>query len=489
MMHEDDSDPGPSDNDAPAFDPDVVRAIGSVKRARASARRKPKGRADELTEIDIAERVIQRFGDELRYCAAFGGWHAWTGTHWALDVLERARECVKTVARDLATDAVDNDDLWAAAKRCASSHGIGSILDVMRSDPRVVFAPDAANRDPWLLNARNGTIDLRTGGLRAHDRGDLITRCCGTDYVAEVDAPRFDAFMRDIQPDSQVRAYLSRLFGYAAIGVVQEHVLGVLWGVGKNGKSVLSEVVMAALGDYAKPGPTSLIVQNGHHEPHPTDVASCVGSRLVVVHETKRGARFDASKVKLLTGGDRLTARHMREDYFTFVPSHTLLMLSNYKPEADATDAALWRRVQLIPFPYVVPEERRDKTLAATIIRDELQGVLAFLVAGAVSWGTVGLSPPQVVLDASAAYRSAEDTMTHWLEERCRVTAGAFCMGGALYESYRTWCKANGFDAMRNNDFAAELEGRGFKGTKGKNGKRYDGIGLQTEEGDDRYGD
>lgn len=476
----------PPEDDAP-HPADSANVIPITRARRASARAK-KDPTRELTEIDIAERVIQRFGIDLRYCAALGGWHAWSGTHWAQDALESARECVKAVARDLATDAVADDDLWGAAKRCASSNGTSSILDVMRSDARVVFAPDQANADPWLLNCTNGTVDLRTGVLAEHDRKQLITRCAGAPYHAECAAPRFDGFLRDIQHEHEMRAYLSRLLGYAAIGVVQEHVLGVMWGTGKNGKSVLSEVAMAALGDYAKPGPTSLIVQNGHHEPHPTDIASCVGSRLVVVHETKRGARFDSSKVKLLTGGDRLTARHMRQDFFTFVPSHTLLMLSNYKPEADATDSALWRRVHLIPFPYVVPEEKRDKTLAATIIREELAGVLSWIVAGAVAWISTGLCPPKTVVDASASYRSAEDTLSQWIEDRCVILPSATCMGGTLMESYQRWCKAMGFDSVRGTDFAAELEGRGYVGSRSAKGKVYKGIGLAAEASNDEFG-
>src|SRR5690606_17131491 len=145
-------------------------------------------------------------------------------------------------------------------------------------------------------------------------------------------------------------------------------------------------------------------------EPHPTDVASCVGSRLVIVHETKRGASFDASKVKLLTGGHQLTARHMRQDFFTLPPRHTLVMLSNHKPEADATDSALWRRVQLVHFGIVIPEERRDPQLAARIREHEAAGVLAWLVRGALEWQRIGLSPPAVVREATEAYRSAEDT-------------------------------------------------------------------------------
>lgn len=310
--------------------------------------------------------LVERFGSELRYCGPLGGWFRWCGTHWEPDVRERARECAKEIARALAEEAASllDDDTFRSAKRAGSARGVAAILDLARSAPGIVFAPEEADCNPWLLSCANGTIDLRTGALRPHDRADLITRASPVAHDPGAQAPRFEHFLAEIQPEPEVRAYLARLFGYAAVGLVRDHVLGVLWGPGANGKSVLADVVTHVMGGYARPGPSSLIVANGNHDPHPTDVATCVGSRLLVVHETKRGASFDASKVKLLTGGDRLTARHMREDFFSFVLSHTLLMLSNYRPAADAGDAALWRRMQLVPFEVVIPPKRRDPLLA-----------------------------------------------------------------------------------------------------------------------------
>jgi P4 family phage/plasmid primase-like protien len=279
------------------------------------------------------------------------------------------------------------------------------------------------------------------------------------------------------------------LLGYAANGVVREHALGVLWGCGANGKSVLADVVMHVLGDYAKPGPSSLIVHDGKHTPHPTDVASCVGSRLVVVHETKRGASFDASKVKLLTGGDKLTARYMRQDFFVFEPSHTLVMLSNYKPEADANDAALWRRVQLVPFDVVIPVEKQDRELAEKIKANEAAGVLRWLVQGALQWRKQGLNPPKVILDQTAAYRAAEDVIGRFIEERCTVNPNLKYAAGKLYEAFKEWCTSNGERVIRGNDFSEELRGRGYSKSRDRHGVVYHGLGVNEEEMEGRYGD
>lgn len=456
---------------------------GGVVELDSRRRRKPGPKGGDRTEIEIAEMVIAASGDELRFCADLGGWHVWTGTNWARDERQRARECVKAIARKLADDSAKklDQDLFRAAKRAASSLGTSSILAVMQSDPRIVFAPNDANRDPWLLNARNGTVDLRTGELRPHDRRDLITRCAAAAYVPGAPAPRFDAFLAEVQPDPEVRAYLRRVFGYSACGVVREHVLVVLWGPGANGKSVLAEIIMHALGDYAKPAPPSLIVEQ-HHAHHPTDIASCLGSRLVVVHETRRGASFDASKVKQLTGGDRLEARFMRQDFFTFTPSHTLVMLSNYRPEADATDAALWRRINLVPFAYVVPEDRRDPALAETIKREEIDGALAWIVGGCVDWQARGLAPPTLVLAQTESYRAAEDTIAAFLAERCVAIEGARVKAGALYEAFASWCKATGARVASGRDFAAEIIGRGYERKETGAGRFYIGLGVRADD-------
>jgi putative DNA primase/helicase len=446
---------------------------------RARRKRKVQAEGGERTELQLSELLVEGYRHELRYCGPLGGWFSWCGTHWRPDVLERARECVKDIARRQADEAAAtlDDQTFKSAKRAGSAGGVSAILDLARSAPGIVFAPEDADRDPWALACASGVIDLRTGKLRRHDRAELITRASPVAYDPSATAPRFDRFLAEIQPDPEVRAYLARLCGYAAVGVVREHVLGVLWGPGANGKSVFADIVTHVLGDYARPGPSTLIVANGQHEPHPTDVASCVGSRLVIVHETKRGASFDSSKVKLLTGGDRLTARHMREDFFQFTPSHTLVMLSNYRPSADSSDAAFWRRVLLLPFNVVIPPERRDPLLSEAL-RQEAPGVLRWIVEGALEWQRLGLAPPAVVLAQTEQYRASEDVIGQFLEECTVRLPAASAKAGALYEAFKSWCSSTGQRVVRGNDFAAEILARGFERVKRASGLVYLGVGL-----------
>lgn len=478
MLPEDDMPPHPADAGG------TVTPISAAKPKRHRKAKPAALPADERTDLDLSEMLLARSGESLRYCAALGGWFAWDGARWKVDDRGHARECAKDIARTIAAEAAAllDHNLFRAAKRAGSASGVAAILELARTTPGIVFVAEDANRDPWILNVANGAIDLRTGELRQHNRADMVTRVAPVAFDPAATAPTFDRFLTEVQPDPEVRAFLQRLFGYAAVGVVRDHVLGVLWGSGANGKSVLAECVMHVLGDYARPGPSSLLVTNGHHEPHPTDVASCYGSRLVTVHETKRGAAFDASKIKLLTGGDRLTARHMRQDFFSFAPTHTLVMLSNYKPQADASDSALWRRVLLVPFDVVIPEERRDPQLAERIKATEAAGVLRWVVEGALAWQRSGLAPPPVIRDQTAEYRASEDVIAAFMEERTVRLIGARVAAGAFYSAFKTWCEETGSRRIRSNDFAAELLGRGFRRTETSAGRFYEGIGLRADD-------
>lgn len=437
---------------------------------------------DLMTELDLAEMFAKRCVGLVAYCAALGGWFVFDAFRWALDERESVREMVKDVAREVAAMAAAqlDKDLFKIALRAGSAAGVRAVLELARSMPGIVFAASDADSDPMLLATRGGTIDLRSGAVRAPASDDLITR--GTDVICDPDAtaPMWMAFLERILPHPELRAYVARLMGYAATGLIREHVLGVFWGPGANGKSVFAEVVMRVLGAYAKPGPSSLIVA-ARNEVHPTDVASLIGSRLVVVHETRRGASFDASKVKQLTGGDQLTARFMRQDFITFSPTHLLLMLSNYKPRADASDKALWRRVQLVPFTVTIPEEERDPQLAERILREEAAGVLNWIVAGCLEWQRIGLAPPDIVREQTEAYRAAEDVIGAFIDERCVMLREATVRGGALYKAFEAWSDEQGVRPMRGRDFAAEIIGRGFEKTRDRRGALYRGIGLAAD--------
>jgi len=452
----------------------------------AGKKKKRRAKASD-TELRMCRAIAAEFGGRMRYCEPLGGWFAWTGTHWKRDVIGQCREFVKSYAAELFQQAValQDEDVFRSAKRAGSASGVRALLELLSSEEGIAFEEHEADANPWLLNCANGTLDLKTGELRDHEPKDLLTRCTSVDFDPNAAAPLFEEFLRQIQPGEHVRGFLARFFGYAANGLVREHIMPFFYGPGANGKSVLASTISHALGDYAHPGPPTLISYSGTHEPHPTDVASCVKRRLVILHETQRGAKFNASKVKQLTGGDKLSARFMRADHFEFDPTHTMICLSNYKPQGDGSDAALWRRILLVPFHVTIPDEEQDKQLTEKL-RAEAPGILRWLVEGHRDWHEHGLQVPPSIRQQTADYRAAEDVIGRFIEERCALGPGFKVQGGKLYEAFKRWCSSQGEDPVRGNEFSEELKGRGYAKKRTAAGMVYSGIGLHADETDQK---
>jgi putative DNA primase/helicase len=274
------------------------------------------------------------------------------------------------------------------ARRAESAASVRGALTLASTESSIVVTPDDLDADPFLLNCTNGTLDLRTGELRPHDPADLLTKMTGAPYQPGAAAPEFTKFLEKVQPEQEMRAYLARLLGHGLEGRVVEHVLGIFHGVGRNGKGTLIGAVKSALGDYADAADPDLLTARTF-DAHPTSTADLYGLRLAILHETDKGRHLAEATVKRLTGGDRLKARRMREDFWSFDPSHTFLMLTNHKPLISGTDEAIWARLRLVPWNVVIPADERDLTLADKLAL-ELGAVLDFLVTGYQDWRPAG---------------------------------------------------------------------------------------------------
>ena len=217
--------------------------------------------------------------------------------------------------------------------------------------------------------APTGSLDLRTGELAQHNPGLLLTKMTGAPYHPDATGPAFAKFLQRVQPDPDMRAYLARLLGHALEGRVVSHILPIFHGEGGNGKGTLiNHAVLPALGDYADAADADLLTARTF-DAHPTGVADLCGLRLAVLHETDAGRHLAEGTVKRLTGGDRLKARRMREDFWSFDPSHTFVMLTNHRPIVTGTDEGIWRRLRLVPWEVVIPAADRDEELPDTLTR------------------------------------------------------------------------------------------------------------------------
>lgn len=412
------------------------------------------------------------------------GWYVWDGARWRPDddgaPLRAVRDVLNAALDELPwLDKPEREALFKDITRCESAGAMNGVLTIAAADERIATAPDRLDTNPYLVNCRNGTVDLTTGRLREHDPADLITRVTGCDYRPDAESPVWVKFIGEILPDAEVRSFVKRLLGQSLLGLVREHLLPIFTGSGKNGKSTLIETVRAALGDYAMEAEPDLLL--ARDRAHPTGLADLMGRRLVTCQETDEGRRLAVATVKRLTGGDRIRARRMREDFFEFQASHTVVMITNHKPQVPGDDDALWRRIRIIPFSVVV--DQPDVTLPERL-RADLPGVLAWLVAGYGEYLREGLEEPDSVAAEKQAYRDGADALGRFLDERAMLAANAFVKARELFAAWSSWCHENGEQAGTEVVFAAAMSRRGIEKKRSSSGQVYRGVGLYASEGE-----
>lgn len=274
---------------------------------------------------------------------------------------------------------------------------------VSLSRPDLAILPATLDAHTWWLNVDNGTLDLRNGTLRPHERRDYLTQLCPVAYDPAAKCPTWLQFLETILGrDGDLVVYVQRLVGYCLTGSTREHVLPFLYGVGANGKSTFIGTLLAMLGsDYAIKAPSDLLLAK--QDTHPTERADLFGKRLVACVEVEDGRRLAESLVKELTGGDRVRARRMREDFWEFPATHKIWLAANHKPTVRGIDLGIWRRIKLLPFTVVIPDDQQDKDLPVKLL-DELPGILAWAVEGCRQWLVDGLREPACVRSATGDY-------------------------------------------------------------------------------------
>jgi putative DNA primase/helicase len=437
---------------------------------------------EPLTDLGYARRLIKNHGDRLRFVVAWNRWLAWDGTRWAPDSDGQVHRLMKVTARVVHTHLLLNKagrEAIRAAKRAESSSGVKGALTLAGTELGIAVGPDDLDADPYVLNCRNGILDLRTGALLEHDPARLLTKMAGAAYDPVAAGPEFAKFLDRIQPEQSMREYLARLLGHALEGTVTAHILPILQGDGANGKSTLIDAIMYALGDYADAADPDLL-RARTFDAHPTGVADLYGLRLALLHESDAGHRLAEGTVKRLTGGDRLKARRMREDFWSFDPSHTFVMLTNHKPLVGGTDEGIWRRLRLVPFEVVIPPAERDEDLGRKLAA-EADAVLAWLVAGYRAWKESGFSEPDRVTQATKTYRAESDPLGRFLDEKCQLMSRYHVGSTELFTAYEQWCTTEREDAGTPRAFADALKVKGFESYR-SNGIRWRGIGLAAED-------
>jgi putative DNA primase/helicase len=420
-----------------------------------------------LTDMGNAHRLVAKHGDGLRYCHLWNKWLVWDKRRWRVDetgeVVRLAKQTVQAIYAE-AAEANDQDASQALAKHALKSQAearIRAMITLAESEPTIPVRPDELDAHPWLLAVSNGTLDLRNGWLRPHERADLITRLAPVAYEPEAACPIWLAFLERIMDgDADLIGFLQRAVGYALTGNTGERALFLLHGSGANGKSTFLETLRVILGDYAMRTPTETLLAR-HEGAIPNDVARLKGARFVAASEAEEGKRLAESLVKALTGGDTISARFMRGEWFDFQPEFKLWLATNHKPIIRGTDKGIWDRIRLIPFLVRIPDDEQDKALSAKLW-GELPGILAWAVRGCLSWQQFGLDSPAAVMHATSEYRAEMDTLGHFLDNVCTQDNDARVPAQALYSAYKTWAEGAGERPISQRAFSTRLTERGF---------------------------
>lgn len=454
--------------------------------------------AADLTDLAFARRIVKMFGRDLRYVHAWNTWLVWDGRRWCVDATDRASRLAKKVADSMWPDAPKRggeDAVAGWARYCmkASSHKvIMAALSLAKSEPGIPVLPHELDANPWLLNAKNGAVDLRTGKVHPHQREHLCTKLAGVsydpealgklDYLASA-APTFARFLETSVGEPEKVAYLQRCVGYSLTGSTEEEVLLYLAGPGRNGKSKFLEAFLAIAGDYGAAMPHDLLAVRG--ESHPQRLAAFHGVRFATCVEVASGM-LDVELLKLLTGGDTLTARRMRENQWSFAPTHTLWMTANNDPKVSDRTISIWQRLKKVPFDRTFVGADRDNRLAEKL-RREYPAMLAWAVQGCLDWQSMqGLAEPEVVKAATAGYRDSQDWVADFLSDRCVESEQAVAYSGDVYKAYTGWVSENGLrHPVSQKALTMELKTRfGYEEKHGPARKgAFIGLGLQTEHG------
>jgi putative DNA primase/helicase len=465
-----------------------------------------------LSDTGNALRFTRDHGADLRHCHPWRKWLCWDGRRWGLDetgeAMRRAKATVKglydwaeaELKRLKEQGAEDKEEAAARLKaieailkwalHSEAAPRLVALLDLARSELPVL--PAGLDRDPFVLNVANGTLDLRTARLRPHRREDLLTKLCPTAFDPDADCP---VFLRAVDGifggDRELIRYVQRFGGYALTGDVREHVIPIAHGPGGNGKTLLFSALLDTVGaDYSGTVPPELLMET-RGEQHPTIMADLFGKRLMVAAETGEGRRLNEGRLKALTGGDRIKARRMKEDFWEFTPTHKLVLFTNHKPEVRGTDHGIWRRLALWPFGVRFwdhdkgetgpPELRADKDLPNKL-RAERPGILAWLVAGCLEWQAEGLRMPEKVRAATAEYRDAQDVLAAFLADCCLTGPDYRSRATPLYEAYTRWAKSAGEHEVSQRRFGDAMTERGYDRYT-NDGTWYRGVTLRTLQG------
>lgn len=433
----------------------------------------------DINEDALALLFAEKHVRQLRYCHTRGKWYLWDGARWKLEQTQRAFQWARTLCREYNRRAASDKE----RKTLQSVRMSGAVERFAMGDERLAVTAEYWDADPWLLATPEGTVELQTGDLRYPNPADHITMCTRV-MPQRMPTPIWDRFLKETTAgDQDLVRFLKQMAGYCLTGNTSEHSLFFLYGPGGNGKSVFVNTIAAVLGEYATTAPMSTFTA-ARYDSHPTDLASLAGARMVTASETEEGRAWAESRIKALTGGDPVTARFMRQDFFTYQPAFKLVFLGNHKPVLRNVDDAARRRFNIVPFTHKpkVPDPQLSDRL-----EEEHPGILQWMIEGCLDWQRSRLQRPAIVDSATAEYFSDSDLFGQWLDECTdKCSPGTGTRTTVLYRAWKTYAENAGEFAGSQRSFRENMQRHGYEYRdhlpKDNSGRGYLGIQLPAPE-------
>ena len=436
----------------------------------------------DTTEHGMALRVADRLQHrQVVYVHDWSQYWYWNGRCFEHDINNvLLDEVIATSKQLLASEPwSDIDDeqeqeksrkMWTSY--CNSFQSINKIKAVKEHLKGIVNCSfEDFNNNPFLFHVQNGVVDLKTGKLCPHDRTLLNTQICDLVYDSSAQCPKWLEFLHQITEGNQeLIDYLQRMAGYCLTGSCREQAMFVLHGSGQNGKGVFTRILLSVLGKYGGSSDQSLIMSK-HPDPY---LAVCLyGRRCSILQETDEGARLNENRVKELTGDDPITARKLYQDFWTFTPTHKLILCTNHKPLILGSENGIWRRIKMIPFKVVFKDA--DIHLENKL-RAELCGILRWCIEGAGKYFERGLAAPEAITRDTEEYREEMDIVGQWIDECCSVEETATAKFEELYASLRIYSESHGYPVLKNSAFVAKLKERGIHRVRDGNVRLWQGL-------------
>jgi len=456
-----------------ANDPDFIREKGVSDLKNSNFNR---------TDLGNAKRLVKLHGKDLHFCHDWAKWLIWSGYRWKIDHTNEVERLAKDTAKYIhaeASESNNNEERKALSKwanQSESDYRISAMLNLTKSEPGIPVTPDQLDANGWLLNVKNGTINLKNGEIYPHKREDLITKLANITYDHNATYYTFMKFLHEILDNESIN-FIQSAIGYSLTGDVSEQALFFLHGSGANGKSTLLNVIRNMLGDYAKFTDPELLTLKENC--HPTGRADLMGVRLAITVETEEGKQLAETFVKQITGEEKMKARFMKQDFFEFNITSKIWLAANHKPVIRGTDYAIWRRIHLIPFNTTIPKKQQDKKLAEKLNK-ELSGILNWAILGCLNWQENGLEVPEEVASATQKYKNEMDTIGNFISEYCTENQKYKIKASTLYEEYKKWCGENGEVPLSTKFFGIKLAEKGLTKKREIAGFFYIGIGLKN---------